>query len=64
MHTNPEPLDWQERADRYRPQAAADMAAEVRRLASSGLKARDISTALQLDLAVVVQDMQEPAHGC
>ncbi|HZV93217.1 MAG TPA: hypothetical protein VFF72_08365 [Caldimonas sp.] len=59
-----EPLDWQERADRHRPQAAADMTAEVRRLAGSGLKARDISTALRLDLAVVMQALQEePAHG-
>ncbi len=47
------------RRDRYRPTDPAALAAEVRRLHRTGLTARDISTALRLQLDQVVNIIGE-----
>ena len=44
---------YEARAQAHRPGSLA-IAAEVRRLAASGLKARDIAQALRLDIAQVI----------
>ena len=47
--------DWRALADLHRPTDTAVLYAEIRRQAASGLKARDISTALRIDLAQVLE---------
>jgi DNA-binding transcriptional MerR regulator len=49
-HTN----DYDIRAQRYRPSDVASLNAEIRRLKDTGLTVRDISIALRLDLAQVL----------
>ena len=47
--------DWRALADLHRPTDQATLYAEIRRQAASGLKARDISTALRIDMGVVLE---------
>jgi len=45
-------------AQRHRPTDPAALAGEIQRLAASGLKARDIATALRLPLDTVVNVLE------
>ena len=47
--------DWRTLADKHRPTDPAVLSAEIRRLAATGLTARDISTALRIDMAQVLE---------
>lgn len=53
-------MDYAALAQKYRPTDPAALAAEVRRLASTGLSATDISTALRIDLAQVREMLVRP----
>lgn len=46
--------EYHHRATRHRPANPADLGAEVRRLAASGLKPRDIASALRVSVPEVV----------
>lgn len=46
--------EYHHRATRHRPDNPADLGAEVRRLAASGLKPRDIASALGISVPEVV----------
>lgn len=48
-------LDHDRRAQEHCPTDPAALAAEINRLAASGLKARDIAGALRLDMAAVLE---------
>jgi hypothetical protein len=56
----PGAVDWRDLAERYRPTDVDALAAEIRRLHASGLKARDLSTALRLPLNEVLDMIQNP----
>ena len=47
-----------DRAQAYRPTDPAALAAEIRRLAASGLTGRDISVALRVGLGQVLEALQ------
>jgi transposase-like protein len=47
--------DWRQLADLHRPTDEAAIGAEIRRLYQTGLKPRDISSALRLDISTVIQ---------
>lgn len=47
------PAEYRARAELHRPVAPGAIAAEVRRLAASGLTAGDIASALRLDVVAV-----------
>jgi hypothetical protein len=48
-------MQYESRRNRHRPSDPAVLVLEIRRLASTGLQAADISVALRLDHAYVVQ---------
>jgi hypothetical protein len=55
----PGQYDWRylmgpDRAQQHRPTNPEQMAAEIRRLASTGLTQRDISVALRVDMGLVL----------
>jgi hypothetical protein len=53
--------DWRLLADVHKPTDPAAIAAEIRRLHATGLKPRDISNTLRLDLGVVLQALRAVA---
>lgn len=50
-----EPNDSSQRANKHRPTDPADMDAAIRQLRGQGLTRRDISEALRVDVAIVVE---------
>ena len=52
-------VDWRQMADKHRPTDPQVLAAEIRRLYGTNLKARDIAIALRLDLAVVLDALKD-----
>ena len=56
---SPPYFDWRLLADKHRPTDPAIMAAEIRHLRKTGLKPRDIATALRVDLGVVLSALSE-----
>ncbi len=57
------PLTHDERAQVHRPTNPAALAAEIRRLAATGLTARDISIALRVGLGQVLEALQDAQRG-
>lgn len=58
----PGALDWRtlaERADRHRPRDPGVLAAELRRLRSTGLTPRDLASAMRMPLATVHELLAE-----
>jgi hypothetical protein len=53
-------LDYRALANLHRPREPQAIAAEIRRLAASGLKAADIATALNMAIEQVRQILAEP----
>jgi hypothetical protein len=53
--------DWRQLADLYRPTDEGAIAAEIRRLYQTGLKPRDISSAMRLDISTVIRALWEEA---
>jgi len=51
----PSAQDYDRRANVHRPVSLDAMAAEIRRLQNTGLTVRDISVALRVDMAEVLQ---------
>ncbi len=51
-------LNYQQRATQHRPTDPASMAVEIRRLIGTGLRPRDTSVALRLDLSAVLAALQ------
>jgi hypothetical protein len=47
-------LDWRALADRHRPRDPGALAREIRRQVASGLKPRDVASAMRLDLGQVL----------
>jgi hypothetical protein len=47
--------DWRTLADQHRPSGADEIGAEIRRLRSTGLTARDISVLLRIALPAVLE---------
>jgi hypothetical protein len=57
----PAAFDWRLLADMHKPTDPAAIAAEIRRLAATGLKPRDISNTLRLDMGAVLEALREVA---
>ena len=51
--------DYTKRANFHRPTDPTELEAEMRRLRAEGLKPRDISVALRLDLGAVLNALRE-----
>jgi len=56
----PGELDWRRLSEQHRPTEPSQLASEIRRLRATGLTARDIATSLRLDLAYVLEVIQQP----
>jgi hypothetical protein len=56
-------LDYRVLAELHRPRDDAALAAECRRLAAIGLRARDVATALRLDLGEVLAILKQQTTG-
>lgn len=56
-------LPYDARANQHRPTDPRAIDAEMRRLKAAGLTARDISTALRIDLAHVSNVVEHPSVG-
>jgi len=54
-------FEWSERAELYRPTDEAAIAAEIRQLHQTGLTPRDISSAMRLNLGMVLRALQAAA---
>ena len=52
---------YDQRANAHRPTDSAALQAEMRRLASSGLRVRDIAVALRIDLGAVLEALKAKA---
>jgi hypothetical protein len=52
-------VDYHERAQRHRPTSVDELFTAVDELAAQGLKPRDISTALKLPLASIIEHLFE-----
>ena len=52
-------VDYQRLADLHRPSNSAQIAMEIRRLKADGLKPRDFAVALRIDVAAVLQVIEE-----
>lgn len=50
--------DYQRRATQHRPHDPEQLSAEIRRLVGTGLKVRDISVALRIDLSAALEALQ------
>lgn len=53
-----EAADHAARADRHRPTDPGAIAAEIRRQVATGLRPRDVASAMRLDLAVVLDALR------
>ena len=58
---SPVPYDWRKLAELHKPTDPAAIVAEIRRLSGTGLKPRDISNALRLDLGAVLEALRAVA---
>jgi hypothetical protein len=58
-YEKPDGASYDQRANAHRPTDPAAIAAEMRRLARSGLTARDIATAFRVNVANVLEAVQE-----
>jgi hypothetical protein len=58
---NAEDTSYRYRAEKHRPTDSRDVAAEVRRLHSQGLKVHDIAAILRLGVGAVLQALREEA---
>ena len=56
----PGELDWRRLSEQHRPDDPAQLTAEIRRLHATGLTARDVASALRLDLGLVLEAIQRP----
>jgi hypothetical protein len=51
-------IEYNQRAEQYRPMNPEALAAEIRRMVDGGLRPRDVAAALRIGLPIVLQAMQ------